>query len=44
VLLGLGFATLVSANGTAVVEVVDAASGARVAGILAQAGPTDTPR
>jgi hypothetical protein len=43
VLLGLGIATLVSANGTAVVEVRgDAALDGRVAGLLLEAGPMPT--
>jgi hypothetical protein len=42
VLLGLGMATLVSGNGNAVVEVASAAVGARVAGLLLQAGTAPT--
>jgi hypothetical protein len=38
VLLGLGLATLVPSNGNAVVEVSNSAIGARVAGLLLQAG------
>lgn len=41
VVLGLGFATLISANGNACIEVGDV-SGVRVAGLLLQAGPTNT--
>lgn len=41
VILGLGLATLVSANGNAVVEVADV-DGARVAGLLLEAGPYAT--
>ena len=42
VLLGLGMATLVSAKGNAVVHVATAAAGARVAGLLLQAGHAPT--
>lgn len=41
VLLGLGFATLVSANGNAAIQIGDV-SGVRIAGILLQAGPAET--
>lgn len=41
VVLGLGFATLISANGNACIEVGDV-SGVRVAGLLLQAGPANT--
>ena len=41
VILGVGLATLVSANGNAVVEVADV-DGARVAGLLLEAGPYET--
>ena len=42
VLLGLGMATLVSGSGNAVVEVASVATGARVAGLLLQAGTVPT--
>ena len=38
-LLGLGFATLVTTNGTAAVEVDGGVSGVRIAGLLLEAGP-----
>lgn len=42
VLYGLGMATLVSANGNAVIQVNSNLSGVRIAGLLLQAGPDKT--
>ena len=42
VVLGIGFATLVSSNGTPVIEVAPGVDGVRVGGLLLQAGPTKT--
>lgn len=42
VLLGLGMATLISAAGNAVVQVLDGVDGVRVAGLILQAGPKPT--
>ena len=39
VVLGLGFATLVSANGNAAIEVASGIDGVRLGGVLLQAGP-----
>jgi len=43
VLLGLGMATLVSANGNPCIVVADYLDGVRIAGVLLQAGPMATP-
>lgn len=42
IVLGLGFATLVSSNGTPVISVGDV-DGVRISGLLLQAGPKPTP-